>query len=103
MKKNNDETFFRMEVIANQSVKEELIDVLEGTITDILYTLIPTVHGHGDGDYKLGNTTWPESNFILISYIKESQVEFFKAAVQDLKKRFPTEGIKVFAIKSEKI
>ncbi len=59
----------RLEVIANQSVKEELIAALETALPGIQYTVLPMVHGKGGHKEKLGTRTWPETNFLIISYI----------------------------------
>ena len=42
----------RCEIIANQSVQEEIISLLEEHIPDILYTIIPLVTGRGKENYK---------------------------------------------------
>lgn len=51
----------RCEIIANQSVQEEITLLLEEKIPDILYTTVPLVTGRGKNSYKLGSTTWPET------------------------------------------
>ncbi len=91
----------RAEIIANQSVQDDVIDVLEENIPDILYTMFPLVTGRGKDDRKLGTTTWPETNFALFSYVDDSKKQIVKACVDAVKKRFPDEGIKVFFVKAE--
>jgi hypothetical protein len=92
---------YRAEIVANQSVQEDIIELLEQTIPDILYTIIPMVNGRGKKDRKLGTTSWPETNFLLFSYIEDRKIILFKAAIEAVKNRFPNEGIKLFLLKSE--
>ncbi len=88
----------RAEIIANNSVQEEIIDALEALIPDFLYTVIPVVHGKGKRDKKLGTTTWPELNFVLIAYVDDGNAAVVRSAIESVKERFPNEGIKLFMI-----
>ena len=88
----------RMELIANRSVEDEIISSLEHWIADFYYTLLPVVHGRGKTAYRLGTATWPEENFMLISYLEDRDALTAKAVVEDVKARFPGEGIKLFFI-----
>lgn len=97
-----DGTMYRAEIIANQSVQEEIVELLEEHIPDILYTLIPVVTGRGKNAYKMGTSTWPETNFILISYIEEAKVAVVRAIVSAVKEKFRDEGIKLFFVKAER-
>jgi hypothetical protein len=91
----------RMELIANRSVEEEIIGALEAGIRDFYYTLLPVVHGRGKTQYRLGTPTWPEENFLLISYVNDRDAETAESVVADIKDRFPHEGIKVFLSNSD--
>ena len=86
----------RIELIANRSVENEIIEALETRITDFFYTLLPQVHGKGKTKYRLGTATWPEMNFLLISYLDDDCADAAKTAIQEVKDRFPREGIKLF-------
>lgn len=86
----------QVSVVANQSVEDDIIDLFEQVIPDIRYTIIPTVTGKGRSNYKLGNTTWPEQNFMLVAYMDRQHIELMQTAISYLKKRFPQEGIKLF-------
>lgn len=83
----------RLELIANQSIKDELIDALEAAIPALEYTLIPIVQGSGRRKMKLGTRTWPETNFLLISYMGEEDAVKAAAAIIEVRKHFPDEGI----------
>jgi glycerate kinase len=92
---------YRVEIISNKSVEEDITQTLEEYIPQILYTKIPLAYGRGGDDRKLGNSTWPETNFVLVSYVEDEQFPKVRAVIDAVKKRFPDEGIKIFAVKSE--
>ncbi|MCR5605542.1 MAG: hypothetical protein K6F69_01825 [Treponema sp.] len=91
---------YRAEIIANQSIEDDLIETLEQTIPDILYTIVPLVHGRGKDSRKLGTSTWPETNFLIFTYVEDKDIEKIKAVVKAVKKKFKSEGIKLFILKS---
>jgi len=86
----------RMELIANRSVEREIIEALEENIHDFFYTLLPQICGRGKTKYRLGTATWPEMNFLLISYLEDAEADKAQAAVRGVKEQFPREGIKLF-------
>jgi len=86
----------RIEIIANQSVYAELIGNLEECIPEFLYTIIPLTNGRGGDSYKLGDSIWPETNFMLIAYTNENIEAKVRQIVRYVKLKFPTEGIKIF-------
>jgi DNA replication initiation complex subunit (GINS family) len=90
----------RLELIANRSVEKEIIEALEEKITDFYYTLLPQISGRGKTKYRMGTATWPEMNFLLISYIDDANAVAAKAVVQEVKERFPREGIKLFVMET---
>jgi hypothetical protein len=91
----------RCEIIANQSVQEEITLLLEEHIPGCLYTIIPGVTGRGKNSYKLGSSTWPEMNFILLTYVEDSKVQTVKDIIKAVKNKFAGEGIKLFCVKAE--
>ena len=88
----------RIEIIANLSVQEDLVMKLEEAVSCFQYTVLPVVHGRGLSDRKLGTTVWPEENFVLFSYLEESDADKALGAVAEVKVRYPREGIKVFVL-----
>ena len=86
----------RLELIANRSVEKEIIEALEENIQGFFYTLIPELHGRGKSKYRLGTATWPEMNFLLISYLDDDAANKTLSVIQEVKERFPREGIKLF-------
>ena len=87
---------YRIEIVSNQSVQDEIIELMEQEIPEIEYTLIPTVQGRGRSSKKLGDTTWPEQNFVLFEKKKKEVALKVKAIISAVKKKFPTEGITLF-------
>ena len=88
----------RAEIIANQSVKDEIVENLEKVIPNFLYSVVPLVEGRGKNSRKLGTTTWPETNFILIAYTEDQNESKIRAVISFIKQKFPTEGIKLFVL-----
>lgn len=88
----------RAEIIANQSMQEKILNNLEAAIPDFLYTVIPTVHGRGKKSRKLGTTTWPETNVIIIAYCSDDNEKIVCTVVQYIKSKFSDEGIKLFVL-----
>ena len=93
----------RVEIIANQSVQDDIIEKLENELPELEYSMIPAVHGKGKTAHKLGNNIWPEENFLLFSYTDESSASKIKELVQAVKTRFPREGISCFACVAQEI
>ncbi|MDR1105470.1 MAG: hypothetical protein LBL44_03850, partial [Treponema sp.] len=73
----------------------------EEGIAGFQYTLLPAVHGRGKAAYRMGTATWPEENFLLISYLDDREAEKAKPLVREVKARFPGEGIKLFFTEAE--
>ena len=45
----------RIEVIANQSVEDDIVEKFEHELPDLEYTILPEVHGKGRNSHKKGN------------------------------------------------
>ena len=94
---------YRFEIVANQSVEDDIVETLEENISDIEYTVIPTVHGRGRSSKKLGTTTWPEQNFLLFAYVSEETARKMKTVLEAVQKKFPREGISFFCVKAAEL
>ncbi len=88
---------FRAEIIANQSVQEELAEAIEGT-ESMFYTYIPAVQGKGRQQKRFGDETWPELNCLYVLYVDTAGLDVLRSITTSLKQRFPREGIKLFAV-----
>lgn len=89
----------RIEIIANRSVQDDVVERLEAVIEGFYYTVIPVVQGRGRQARRLGSSTWPEENFLLLAYVDDDAAAAARRAVSGVKERFPTEGIKYFELK----
>ncbi len=88
----------RCEIIANQSVQDDIIEVLENAIPDFEYTIEENLFGKGRKSRKLGNSVWPEMNFAMIAYVDESKIATVEFCVERIKQKFPREGINLFVL-----
>ena len=91
---------YRAEIISNQSVQEDITELIEKELPSIQYTVIPEINGRGGRTKKLGDTVWPEMNFALFTYVEKEDALKVKAVVEAVKKRFPNEGISLFFTKA---
>ncbi len=88
----------RIEIIANRSIEEDLLEAFERAGVAQHYTKIPEVMGVGNSGPRMGDHVWPEENFILIVYCEDEEAERVKGVVAELKEFFVSEGIKLFEI-----
>ena len=88
----------RVEVVANHSVEENILDALKEHGVGKYYTIYPNVLGVGNCGPRMGDAIWPELNFALVIWCEKEEAEGIAAAIEDVKKKFPDEGVKVFGI-----
>ncbi|MBW8002916.1 MAG: hypothetical protein FVQ80_12990 [Planctomycetes bacterium] len=88
----------RIEIIANHSVEEDILEALKRRKAGKYYTKIPSVQGVGSSDPRFGDHVWPEENCVIIIYCGEEEAILIREAVSEVKGRFETEGIKLFEI-----
>ncbi len=88
----------RVEIIAAQAIQEDLLDALSHFDVPMKYTIIPTVHGMGSTNPKLGNEVWPEENFILLIYCQEEMLDRIEQAITLVEKKYDHEGIGYFVL-----
>ena len=87
---------YRAEIISNQSIQDDIIELLEQEIPGIQYTLLPDCHGRGKSSKKLGDSIWPEMNFVLYTYENEENAKKIKAIISAIKQKFPSEGVSLY-------
>lgn len=95
------EAMVRVEIIANKSVQEDLIDVLEAAVPGIYYTIFPEVRGKGRQGTRKGDDIWPELNCMVLVFCGKETAERIEKAVCHVKDAFPREGIKLFLSEEE--
>jgi len=86
----------RVEIFANNSVEENIMEALAKEGVAKFYTKIPNVLGTGSCGPRMGDAVWPEENFSLVIWCEKEEAEGIKKAIAEVKEKFPGEGIKVF-------
>ena len=88
----------RLEIVANNTVEEDIQEALNRIDEGFYYTRLNAVHGRGSSDPRMGDAVWPEENFIYIIYADDDKAMVFIEAIREIKEKFPQEGIKIFAL-----
>jgi hypothetical protein len=89
---------FRIEIIANKSVEENLLEALKSENAGNFYTKFPNVLGVGSSGPRMADAIWPEENFALVVWCEEEEARGIARAVAKVKQQFPDEGIKIFGL-----
>jgi nitrogen regulatory protein PII len=88
----------RIEIVANRSVEENILEALAKKEVGKHYTMIPSVLGVGACGPRMGTAVWPEENFALIIWCEEEEAQEIQQVITKIKEKFPGEGIKLFGI-----
>ncbi|MDR2797163.1 MAG: hypothetical protein LBB80_02365 [Treponema sp.] len=86
----------RIEIVANHSVEDNIMEALKHEGVGKFYTKYPSVFGVGSRGPRMGDAIWPEENFALVIWCEAEEARGIEQAMQAVKKSFPDEGIKVF-------
>jgi len=86
----------RVEIIANHSVEENILEALAKEGVGKYYTKYPNILGVGSAGPRMGDAVWPEENFALVIWCGVEEARAIQRAVLSVKKKFPGEGIKIF-------
>ena len=93
----------RLEIIANNTVEQDIKETLGAVEDDLRFSRLGNVHGQGRQVPRQGDEVWPEENFMLIIYCSREQAERYLTGIRTVKEQFPKEGIKVYALPFEEI
>ena len=93
----------RLEIIANNTVEQDIKDALGTEVEDLRFSRLGGVHGQGRQVPRQGDGVWPEENFMLIIYCSEDNARSYVRGIRKVKERFPQEGIKIFALPFKEI
>ena len=93
----------RIEIIANHSVEENILESLAREGAGKYYTKYPGILGIGSAGPRMGNAVWPEENFILVIWCEEEEARAVARAIARVKEKFPGEGIKLFSIEANQM
>jgi len=88
----------RLEIIANHSVEENIIEALQTEDAGKHYTKFPRIFGVGKSGPRMGDPVWPEENFAMVIWCEEEEARKIERAVNEVKKQYPNEGIKLFGL-----
>jgi len=88
----------RIEIFANHSVEEDILDALAKEQVGKYYTKIPNIYGVGSSGPRMGDAVWPEENFSLVIWCEQDEAEIIKKVIEGVKEKFHDEGIKLFGI-----
>ncbi|MDR2071052.1 MAG: hypothetical protein LBP81_06530 [Treponema sp.] len=88
----------RIEIVANHSVEENILEALKNEGAAKFYTKYPNVNGVGGCGPRMGDAIWPEENFALVIWCEPDEARDIERAINKVKKVFPDEGIKLFGI-----
>ena len=88
----------RVEIIANHSVEENILEALVREGAGKYYTKYPSILGVGSAGPRMGDAIWPEENFALVIWCEEEEARAVEQAVAKVKEQFPGEGIKLFGL-----
>ncbi|MDR1902573.1 MAG: hypothetical protein LBQ88_09870 [Treponema sp.] len=88
----------RVEIIANRSVEENILEALKDGGVGKYYTKYPNVFGVGTSGPRMGDAIWPEENFALVFWCDYEEALGIESAVAYVKEHFPDEGIKLFGV-----
>ena len=88
----------RIELFANHSVEENILDALKYEGVGKYYTKYPSIIGVGTSGPRMSDAVWPEENFAMVFWCEEEEARGIERAVNEVKKQFPGEGIKLFGL-----
>ncbi|MDC7227566.1 MAG: hypothetical protein PQJ61_12445 [Spirochaetales bacterium] len=91
----------RLEIIANNTVEEDIQEALNQVEEDFSYSRLNAVHGRGRTTPRMGDAVWPEENFIYIIYTDDEKAQKFVDTIRKIKEKFKQEGIKIYALPFE--
>jgi hypothetical protein len=88
----------RIEIYANRSVEENLLEAFKIRSVAKYYTKFQGVLGVGTSGPRMGDAVWPEENVAFVIWCEEEDAAHIRDAVADVKKHFPGEGVKLFTL-----
>jgi len=88
----------RIEIVANHSVEENILEALKDEGAGKYYTKYSNIYGVGTSGPRMGDSIWPEENFAMVIWCEEEEARGIERAVAAVKKQFPGEGIKILGL-----
>ncbi len=88
----------RIEVMSTEAVQDEFLEMVRNEAGIQTYSVIPQTHGSGNKGVRLGDSVWPEKNFIFICYADDQEFAKIEKIAKKIKMVFPNEGITMFSV-----
>jgi hypothetical protein len=93
----------RVEIIANHSVEENILEAFQVEGVAKYYTKFPSIFGVGSAGPRMGDAIWPEENFAIVVWCEKDEVEGIERAIAAVKQQFPDEGVKLFKMEPSSV
>ncbi len=90
----------RIEIICDATIEDELKKSLHAIGDELYYTSSSPVGGRGIKGLRQGDAVWPEENALFVLYTDEGGSEQVRRAVEDVRRRFPRNGLAAFSLQS---
>lgn len=102
-KKNKDEKkkkLKRVEVIFSAALDEDFAEGFKKNKIGAHYTKLSGVTGAGFSNPKLGDAVWPQFNEMLIIYCSKEEAQKIVELAEQLRQKYPMEGVACFISKA---
>ena len=90
----------RVEVIFSAALDEDFVEGFKKNNIGSHFTKISGVTGAGFSNPKLGDSVWPQLNEMLVVYCPKDEAEKIVALVEELRQKYPMEGVACFLSKA---
>jgi len=84
----------RVDIIANQSIEENVIDELTTLGHGESFSYIHPVYGRGTNGRREGSAVWPETNVMFVVFLDDGTADALAERIRTLRRQFPKEGIR---------
>lgn len=91
----------RVELIFSAAVDEDFMDGFKKEEIGAHYTKISGVTGAGFSNPKLGDSVWPQLNEMIIVYCSKDEAEKILDLAEQIREKYPMEGIACFVSKAK--
>ena len=91
----------RVEIILSAAVDEDFMDGFKKKGIGAHYTKISGVTGAGFSNPKLGDSVWPQLNEMIIVYCSKDEAEKIIELAEQIREKYPMEGIACFVSKAK--
>ena len=90
----------RVELIFSAAVDEDFMEGFKKKGIGAHYTKISGVTGAGFSNPKLGDSVWPQLNEMIIVYCSKDEAEKILDLAEQIREKYPMEGIACFVSKA---